>query len=156
MRGILIDPAKRVVEPVEIGDGLQPIYKAIGANVFTVIYLDGDALFLDDEGLFRDSQDYFALGNYPHPLAGRGLILGCTEDGESVDARLTVEKVLAGVRWLEPRFAIAMHDLVTAGMHTRAAIGNAKDKGQERGFNHMVHSPTMFIDEKTGKAKGKR
>ena len=48
---------------------------------------------MDDEGLFKDSQEFFMIGNYPSPLAGRGLVIGCDAEGESISVQSSIDNL---------------------------------------------------------------
>jgi hypothetical protein len=82
----LIDPQARTVTQVEYTGDYRNIYEHIGADCFDVarVYQNGDGIFVDDEGLLKDPEHFFVHRNYASPLAGKGLLLGCNEEGESV------------------------------------------------------------------------
>lgn len=154
MKTILIDPFERKVAALElIGEGLDPIYAAIHADCFSIVALDdkGDALFIDDDGLFRERQEFFAIGNYPHPLAGRSVLLGTDDEGNTTPPRAGLEQVQRAVRWLSGAEAVTMHAAAVAAMHAHAATENAKD-GM---FHHIVQAPTLELDPETGKARAR-
>ena len=54
---------------------------------------DSETLYVDDEGLYAENQRFFTWDGYPKPLAGRGLILGTDEEGESIDTDMEPEDV---------------------------------------------------------------
>lgn len=150
MKAILIDPFAREVREIEVAAGIDAIYAAIGAECFCTVGLpDGDAIYLDDEGVFRDKQQWFAVGNYPHPLAGKGLILGCDEEGESCDPQVTGELIRAHVHWLTAGEVVAMGRDVKAEMERAAAAQNAL--GGDAFV--VVAQPDLEIDE-SGHARG--
>lgn len=151
MRAILIDPHTRTVSELSARNGLQPIYDAIRADCFTVVNVSekGDALYLDDFGLERVGQEFFAIGNYPNPLAGRGLILGTDSEGESQSTGLSLAAVAAKVHWLTPQETVTMYRESVAAMHAAAALGKAADDG----FEHIICAPEVEIDPETGKAR---
>jgi hypothetical protein len=102
MRGILIDPAAKLIHEVEYNGDYRQISKRIECDLFTVVGIDGvNSIFVDDEGLLKDIEDFFTYGEYPQPLAGKGLILGCDEAGESIATTLTVAEVAANVSFLK-------------------------------------------------------
>lgn len=153
MKSILIDPFAKTVTEVEHDGTLDAIYAAIGADCVCTVRLDeeGDAVFLDDDGLFKRGQEFFAIGNYPHPLAGKGLVLGCDAEGESVAPTCTLAQVAGAVHWLTPQEAVQMNREAALAMETHAAIENAK-AGEGAPF-HVIHAPLMDIDAETGKAR---
>lgn len=104
MRAILINPVDRSVTEVEYDDNnaLDSIYGHIQADCFTVVTLNSerDGIYLDDEGLFKDELYAFTIAGYPQPLVGRGLILGCDDEGGSIEPSVTVEQVLRAVNFM--------------------------------------------------------
>lgn len=88
----LIDPFTRTLTEVRWDGNLQGIYDLTKTDLIDAVRLkDADSIFIDDEGLMKpkDEQEYFVImdpsdGAIQHFLAGRGLILGTTDHGESV------------------------------------------------------------------------
>ncbi|HUW46710.1 MAG TPA: hypothetical protein VMW50_13050 [Dehalococcoidia bacterium] len=102
MRAILIDPFTQTIEEVDYSGDYKDIYGLIECDLFTTVYLPNtsdDTLFVDDEGLYVENQRFFKIEGYEQPLAGRGLLLGTDEEGESIDCMSTVEEVKAIVSW---------------------------------------------------------
>ena len=94
IKGYLIDPATKTVEPWAIEDW-QDIAPAIDAETFDVVYLNENTIiYVDDEGLLKPENATFKLKDYPQPLAGKALVLCEGPDGETVDCPLTNEQVL--------------------------------------------------------------
>jgi hypothetical protein len=86
---VLIDPYKEEVTDVTYNGDYKQIYDHIRVDCFTLVRLaDDDDVFVDDEGLLKldSSTKFFALPDYPQPLAGYGLILGNDSEGESISA----------------------------------------------------------------------
>lgn len=104
IKAILIDPFEMTVSEVDYGGEMADIYRLIDADLFTVAGFgeDGDGVYVDDEGLFKATQRFFKLDGYPQPLAGKGLILGSNDGGESVAPVTTLESVRASIRWVQP------------------------------------------------------
>jgi hypothetical protein len=112
MRAILIDPIERKVTEVDHDGNYKQIYKLIGCQTFTAVYI-GDppeeipsdprrnAIFIDDEGLLNNPRYFFIWRGYPQPLAGKGLILGANEEGDSCSTNWTVEQATAMVQYKE-------------------------------------------------------
>ena len=84
----LIDPAARSVEKVVCLMTLDDILRLVQVERVSVVELPGDGgsddIWVDDEGLFGASH-FFALPGLHQPLAGRGLVLGATRNGDSRD-----------------------------------------------------------------------
>lgn len=87
VHGLLILPeTQQVVKCVFDDDDLSSIYSLIGADCFDVVRLAPDVIcFVDDNGLFTKSRWSFKHPNYPQPLAGRGLLAGTDDFGETLD-----------------------------------------------------------------------
>lgn len=103
MKAYLIDPWTRTITAVEYSGDYQEIYQHIGASCFDCARFadNGDGVFIDDEGLLKNGeQSFFAIWGYPQPLAGKGLVLGCDADGESVEPQISLEELRARVRFL--------------------------------------------------------
>jgi hypothetical protein len=89
MKAVLIDPYKEEVTDVTYNGDYKQIYEHIKVDCFALVRLsDDDDVFVDDEGLLKlkPSTKFFALPDYPQPLAGYGLILGNDNEGESISA----------------------------------------------------------------------
>ena len=101
MRAILINPIDHTVTEVEHNGDYRQIYEFIDARLFDVARINehGDGIYVDDEGLFN-SVDLFHLQGYPEPLAGKGLVLGCDEEGNSTAPTVTADWVRENITWL--------------------------------------------------------
>ena len=117
MQAILIDPFTETIEVVDYSGDWRDISTLLGCELFTTVYIDDeDTLYIDDEGLYVEDQRYFKWEGYPQPLAGRGLVLGCTPDGDSTDSSKTVSEIQDMVTWcpegltVEPRFEVYGYD----------------------------------------------
>jgi hypothetical protein len=106
MKALLIDPFLEDIAFINIFGNLNSLYKAIDCDCITSVRLsDSECMFLDDNGLYRKDQRFFIWEGYPQPLAGRGLILGFTEDGDNTDTALTLEQAREAVRWADLEFS---------------------------------------------------
>lgn len=117
MLAILIDPFTETIEVVDYSGDWRDISTLLGCDLFTTVYIDDeDTLYIDDEGLYVEDQRYFKWKGYPQPLAGRGLVLGCTPDGDSTDSSKTIEQIQDMVEWcpegltVEPSFEVYSYD----------------------------------------------
>ena len=94
MKAILIDPFAETVEVVDYSGNWEEISDLIECRYFDIVRVDDkESLYIDDEGLYTENQRFFKWDGYPHPLAGRGLILGTNEEGESIDTDMETEDV---------------------------------------------------------------
>jgi hypothetical protein len=107
-RAILIDPFTETVSQVTLVDTkLQTLKNLIECEIITMTGLaDGVDMILDDEGLLKDSnsQAYFKFGIASQPFAGKALIVGTNEEGETVSLpeNVTTEKVFERVIFFKP------------------------------------------------------
>ena len=105
MKVIKIDSGNRTITQIELEKGLQPIYDAIGneCNCFTCpVELDnGDVIYADDEGLYHPFEGGIMMPNWNYPIVGTILIIGTDEEGESVDAKTTVEEITPLIQWVD-------------------------------------------------------
>jgi len=106
-KAILIDSQKKTVTEVEVGEGIQDIYKHLNCQAFDAVDLDENVTcYVDDEGLCKDAyidddgvkhnMHGFTLIKFGEDsiLMGNGLVLGLDpETGESIDSPLSVEQV---------------------------------------------------------------
>jgi hypothetical protein len=100
MKAFLIDPFTQTINEVDYNGDYKSIYSlisssAINVDTFTCVNLNEqeDTIFVDDEGLLKDlnSQRFFTVNG--HVLAGKGLVLGTNEEGESVSPKITIEQL---------------------------------------------------------------
>lgn len=100
MKAILINPYDQTVTEVDYSGDYKEIYTLIEADCFDCARISRmDGIFVDDEGLLHNPTHFFMHAEYPSPLAGKGLVVGCNEGGDSVDCKTTVEEVRAKVRF---------------------------------------------------------
>ncbi|MFN7323068.1 MAG: hypothetical protein ACK5SP_02225 [bacterium] len=105
MQAYLINPFAQTITQVEYTGNYQQIYDLIDAETFDVARINehGDGIFIDDEGLIREKdQAFFKHKEYPQPLAGLGLVLGCDDEGESVAPFVTINELVRDISWVMP------------------------------------------------------
>jgi hypothetical protein len=92
MKGFLIDPAARVVTPVEVDGGLDGVRKLIGFPTVDSDEIDdnGDRLFFDEECFIRAAANAprFRVDNLA-PVAGKGLVIGSSAQGKELADAVT-------------------------------------------------------------------
>ena len=103
MKAILIDSINKEVKEIEIGKGIEAMYEFLKCQYFTVgSYLDKqDAIFVDDEGLMNGTDVFFTYEGAHQPFAGNGLIMGCDDEGESVDCKISFAEVKDKVKFYD-------------------------------------------------------
>ena len=96
-KAILINVKERSISEVEVEDSVDEYNRLIGSDCYTcgprLPNLDG--VLVDDNGLLNIDNDtmFFTFGKYPQPLAGNGLILGCSRSGETVNVKSKLEDI---------------------------------------------------------------
>ncbi len=93
MRAFVIDPFTNSINEVEYSGDYTEIYSLGDFDCFALATFneENDGIFVDDEGLFKDNQRMFMVNGYPQPLAGKGVVLGCDEEGASVEPTVSLE-----------------------------------------------------------------
>ena len=67
------------------------------------LYQNQDAAFVDDEGLYVEEQAFWIHRNYPQPLAGKALILGCDDEGDSIAPKTSFETLTNDIQFIGDR-----------------------------------------------------
>jgi len=113
MKAYLIDPFKKKIEQVIFNGDYKSIYKFVECRAFDVVrvYTNEDVIYVDDEGLFVETQNFFIHRNYPTPLAGKGLVLGSNEEGDSVAPKTKIDQLEKDIAWVGDK-----HDIQTIHM----------------------------------------
>ena len=103
MRAILINPEKKEITEIQIGDDYKEIYKVIDCECFSapVIYDNNDTLYCDDEGLFVPQKGGIIMTDWNYPILGKMLILGTDNDGNSTNAKSNIEFFTDNITWLD-------------------------------------------------------
>jgi hypothetical protein len=103
MKAYLINPTDRTIKTVKYDGDYRSIYKLCDFSTFTTVELtaDGDTLFLDDEGLLKAPvYQFFGYRGFPNLLAGKGLILGTDDEGNSVEPKHDIAFHKARLCWI--------------------------------------------------------
>ena len=98
---LLIDPFEKTITPVYYDGDFHSIYNLIDCSCFDVVRCGKYDLFVDDEGLFKDDQKFFVVFDYPQPLAGKALVVGCDEEGNTIEPGITIEELEARLLWVD-------------------------------------------------------
>jgi hypothetical protein len=104
MKAYLINPLDRTITTVDYDGNYKSIHKLCDFDTFDVVGLtdDGDTLFVDDEGLIKGPvYQFFGIRGYPALLAGKALILGTDEDGNSIEPKHDITFYKARLCWIE-------------------------------------------------------
>lgn len=102
MKAYLIDSQNKTVSEVEYDGTIDCIYRHLDVGTFDVVQLDdnGDSVFVDDEGLLKDPYYFFEVQGVSFPLAGRGLVLGTDDEGDSVEPVMSLDSLKERVSFL--------------------------------------------------------
>ncbi len=127
IKGFFIDPTSLRISNVELCNGtsrdnLDAMYKLINCSLVEAVYLnkEQDAVFVDEEGLLKVQTDFFYIEGTHQPLAGRGVVIGCNEEGESVSAQAVT------LEWLRENTAFVK--LLAPGVVVIAAPPKLQEK----------------------------
>lgn len=102
MRAILINPETQTISEIRIRKGYKAIQKAIGCENFQIPYtfdIDDD-LCCDEEGLFKPQKGGIIAENWCIPILGKVLIVGSKSNGQTTDARGSVEYYKRIFNWV--------------------------------------------------------
>ena len=109
MKSYLINPEDQTITLADYR-GYESIKELIKAPLFDVVRINdlGDCIYVDDEGLYRQPQYFWTYGNYLHPLAGRGLVLGTDmSTGESrPPMRVSISTLTEMITFITPQEAL--------------------------------------------------
>jgi hypothetical protein len=98
VRGILINPFDQTVKDVNILGNIQDIYLLTDCTTFDVVRLsESDDMYVDDEGLLKDNR-YFSWSG--RNFAGKALIMGHDDEGNSISTTYDLHEVIDRVEWL--------------------------------------------------------
>lgn len=106
-RMVLIDPIERNIRELESEVTLDAIHKLIGADTldsFRLALFDNrrtDMGWIDDAGLSRGKPVHaFLLPTAKDPIAGKCLIIGADDRGETCSCQIPIEVLRQDVSWL--------------------------------------------------------
>jgi len=104
MRAIVINAADRTVSEAQIDGSLKSLQQIVGGLIDPVYPgLDGTDhhCYVNDEGLLNNPQHFFMLRNGHQPLAGNGVILSTTGDGDEAPCTLSVDWVKERITFMD-------------------------------------------------------
>src|SRR6478735_6858934 len=88
MKAFLVDPDNQEILEVDYSGDFQAIYSFIEADTFCAARFSdvGDCVYLDDDGLANQKSLWnFKIMPPDRLYAGKGLVLGTDEEGDSVE-----------------------------------------------------------------------
>lgn len=104
MKAILIDPHSETISEVFYDGNWKTIAQWIDADLFDVVQIGNDDLiYVDDDGLSKHGQKFFYMQGWPHPLAGKALVLGDSHYGEVEDVHTDIELFRNSIKFMDGR-----------------------------------------------------
>lgn len=104
-KAIKINSDLQTLEYVTLGSDYKEIYPNISdkCTMFAcpIIFDNEDTMYVDDDGMFQGYKYGFMMRDWAYPICGNALILGCDEDGESVDAKSSIEDFIGELVFVE-------------------------------------------------------
>lgn len=106
MQSFLIDPTTATVSIMSLpnrGDRLASIYRLLDCATITAVpFHETDVIYVHDEALLKGpSRFMFAVCGYPHPLFGKGLLVGTTTDGRDTPPAMSYRHACRRLRFIE-------------------------------------------------------
>lgn len=112
MKAFHIDPFNKEIKVTVYSGNYKDISKHIEASsgLFDVVrlYANQDAAFVDDEGLYVEDQNFWIHKNYPTPLAGKALVLGVDDMGDSISPATTIQQLNDDIHFIGNSFGLAL------------------------------------------------
>jgi hypothetical protein len=98
MKAILIDPAERSLEWIDIPEGtresLIKIREIVGDYLDFAYVRPGESIAVGDKSALQDPPlPRYRISGYKWPIYGRGVVLGYDGHGNERETRLTVEEL---------------------------------------------------------------
>ena len=149
MRAIIINAEHRTVSEAEIDGSLKSLQQIVG-GLITPVYEGLDSkhhAYVNDEGLLNNPQHFFMLRDGHQPLAGNGVILSTTRDGDEapctlpldwVKERITFMDQKAVLEWIGGKEADQPRDPGNSRW-TGEPLGEATGVGQSAGNKGQSH-----------------
>ena len=104
MRSIVINAEDRTVSETDIDASLHSLQEIVGGlidPVYPGLEGTGHHCYVNDEGLLNDPQHFFMLKDGHQPLAGNGVILSTTGDGDEAPCALPLHWVKERVTFMD-------------------------------------------------------
>jgi len=103
MRAIAINSRNRTVVEIDLVPTLDRLQQIVGGLIEPVEQgLDDEHhCYVNEEGLLDNPQHFFMFTGGHQPLAGNGIILASTEDGDEAPCRLPLEWVKERVTFMD-------------------------------------------------------
>ena len=103
MRVILVNARDRTITETEIDGSLKSLQHIVG-GLISVVHDgldDNHHCYVNDEGLLDNPLHFFMFKDGHQPLAGNGVILSSTDDGDEAPCTLPLEWVKERVTFMD-------------------------------------------------------
>ena len=100
MKALLIDPETQQIETTEVND-MDDVRRLVGYDTLEsdAVGTGGDRLFFDEECFIRGTTGRFQIDTLV-PVAGRGVVVGVSADGEGLaDAQVSAAALAERTRF---------------------------------------------------------
>jgi hypothetical protein len=103
MRAIIINTQHRTITETDIDASLRSLQTIVGGLIEPVTYGldDHHHCYVNEEGLLNDPQHFFLFRDGHQPLAGNGVILSSTGDGDEAACTLPLAWVIERVTFMD-------------------------------------------------------
>ena len=95
--GLLIDPFEQTVTEVELSEDSTfadaKKHMQLDGPLDVVTLSDDTMVVVDDEALLKNDQRYFKLTEFHQPLAGRAIIVGYDDEGETINGSYNADTI---------------------------------------------------------------
>ena len=105
--GLLIDPFEQSVTRVGLSDNETlkdaKFFMKLNGPIDIVTLTDDTMVIVDDEFLLKNNNRYFKLSEYHQPLAGRAIVVGYGEEGETTSFSFnedTWDSYIETIEWM--------------------------------------------------------
>jgi hypothetical protein len=107
MRAIVINAQDRTITETEIDGSLTSLQQIVGGMIEPVSQGLGDDhhCYVNEEGLLDQPRHFFMFRDGHQPLAGNGVILSSTDDGDEAPCTLSRDWVQDRVTFMDLRAA---------------------------------------------------
>jgi hypothetical protein len=103
MRAIIINAQDRTIIEAEVDGGLNSLQQIVG-GLIEAVYSgldDNHHCYVNEEGLLDQPQHFFMFTGGHQPLAGNGVILSSTDDGDEAACTLSLDWVKERVSFMD-------------------------------------------------------
>jgi hypothetical protein len=103
MRAIVINAKDRIITETDTDGSLKSLQQIVGGLIQPVYdgLDDSHHCYVNEEGLLDNPQHFFFLKDGHQPLAGNGVILASTDDGDEAPCTLSLDSVQQRVTFMD-------------------------------------------------------